>query len=163
MAFGIANAAGGVASAAYADDRALRVAAGILVGGAWFALGKLGGLPLVDTVRDWHPPVTPEIVTQLHRRGLLVMRRRRWIMWLSCLGVPIVAPLVIAAHSHVGQIGLTVMVLGVPMAAFTLRYYLSRCPRCGYGFFARSRSRAATLGVGTSCRHCGLSLYAYKG
>ena len=52
--------------------------------------------------------------------------------------------------------------LGVPIIAVQFVYWLSRCPRCGYGFFARGKSRAAFLARGQSCRHCGLSLSAYK-
>ena len=61
-----------------------------------------------------------------------------------------------------GHPELAVFLLGVPLAFINFRYYLSRCPRCGLGFFTRSASRAALLRRGNICGHCGLSLYAYK-
>ena len=136
---------------------------GLLVGGAGFAFGFYGGLPLVNTVGEWHPAVTLDQVNAMHRSGLLVMRRRRWMMWISGLAAVFVAvlfliPILILA----GQPGLIVLVLGAPLAIINCRYLLSRCPRCGYGFFTRSTSRAATLSLRKTCGHCGLSLYAYK-
>lgn len=162
MAFGLANVCGAAVSMAYPEDRAFRLAAGLLVGGIWFGFGMYGGLPLVATVRDWHAPVAPEVVTEKVWEGLLVMRRRRWVMWSSFVGVFVTAPLVVGALVQAGQGGLWVLLVGAPLAVVTFRYGLSRCPRCGYGFFARSTSRAATLAFGRSCRQCGLSLYAYQ-
>ena len=162
MAFGIANVLGGIASVAYSDEPVFSVLGGLLVGGVFFAFGKYGGLPLLTTVHEWHPPSTPDEVTEMHRSGLLVMRRRRLAMWASYPGALIVAPLVIAALFEVGQPGLGVLLIGVPMAILMFRYVLSRCPRCGYGFFALSKKRATTFGFGRRCRQCGLSLYAYR-
>src|SRR5882672_10710346 len=93
MVFGIANVLGGVASIAYYDDWAFSLPAGILVGGTWLAFGKLGGFPLFDTVPDWNPPTNLEVVSEMHRRGLLVMRRRMRTIWLSFLAVLGTAPL----------------------------------------------------------------------
>jgi hypothetical protein len=162
MAFGIANVLGGIASVAYSDDPLFSVLGGLLVGGCFFAFGKYGGLPLIGTVQEWHPPVAPDEVTEMHRSSLLVMRRRRWTMWASYPGALIVAPFVIATLFQVGQPGLTVLVIGVPMSILMFRYALSRCPRCGFGFFALSKKRATTFGFSKRCRQCGLSLYAYR-
>ncbi len=133
-----------------------------LVGGAWLAFGLYGGLPLVDTLRDWHPVATSDEINDMHRQGLLAMRRRRWIMWASVPCALAVAVVLIPVLIQARQPGLTVLVLGVPLAIITFRYFLSRCPRCGYGFFTRSTSRAATINLKQACGHCGLSLYAYK-
>jgi len=134
-----------------------------LIGGAWFAFGLYGGLPLVDTIHDWHPVATSDEINDMHRQGLLVMRRRRWIMWASVPCVLAVAAVLIPVLIQADQPGLIVFILGVPLAIINFRYFLSRCPRCGYGFFTRSTSRAATINVKKVCGHCGLPLYAYKG
>jgi hypothetical protein len=162
MAFGLANVIGGISYAATLDRRVFMAASALLVGGAWFAFGKYGGLPLVDTVTDWHPPATPDSVTEVHRTGLLAMRRRKWMMLASVPVVFALAPLLISLLMPVGQPELVVFLLGVPFAIVSLRYLLSRCPRCGNGFFTRSSSRAATLRLSKTCGHCGLSLHAHK-
>jgi ribosomal protein S27AE len=133
-----------------------------LVGSAWFTFGLYGGLPLVSTVSEWHPVATPDEVNDMHRQGLLVMQRRRWIMWASVPCAFAVAVVLIPVLIQAGQPGLIVLILGVPLAIINFRYLLSRCPRCGYGFFTRSKSRAATINLRKVCGHCGLSLYAYK-
>lgn len=162
MAFGLANVIGGISYAATHDRSVFMAASALLVGGAWFAFGKYGGLPLVDTVTDWHPPAKSDLVTDVHRAGLLVMRQRRWMMWVSVPVALALAPLAISLLMRIGQPELVVFLLGVPFAIVNFRYLLSRCPRCGYGFFTRSANRAATVRLSQSCAHCGLSLYAYK-
>jgi hypothetical protein len=156
MIFGLANVTGSVAYGGPRDMFMLVV--GVMVGGAWFAFGKYGGLPLVDTVVDWCPPRAPSAIEPMHLQGLLVMRRRRWILWASIPGAIGVAALLIPLLMKTGRPERIVIVLGVLVAYVNLRYYLSRCPRCGLGFFTRSASR----GWGNTCGHCGLSLYAYK-
>ncbi len=159
MIFGLANI---VASIAYATQRdVFMLVSGLLVGGTWFAFGKYGGLPLVDTVVDWHPPARSDVVEEIHRRGLLVMRRRRWMTWVTIPAFA-VAALLMPLLTRGGHPEFIVLLLGVPLAIINFRYYLSRCPRCGFGFFARSSSRAALLRRGSACGQCGLSLYAYK-
>jgi hypothetical protein len=160
MVFGLANIIGGIASVwSLTLDMSVGVG-GFLIGGAWFAFGLYGGLPLVNTVREWHPPANPEEVSDMQCKGLLVMKRRRWAMWATVPGLFALAPLlspVLILHP-----GLAVLLLGAPLVIINSRYLLSRCPRCGYGFFARSTHRAATLALTSACRHCSLGLYAYK-
>lgn len=163
MAFGVAIVVGGIDSVRSSALDLFPLLVGLLIGGAWFGFGLYGGLPLVNTVPDWCPAITPDEVSDQHRRGLLVMRRRRWIMWASVPSMFIVAFFLIPVLVKAGQPGVAVLFLGVPLAVIDFRYFLSRCPRCGYGFFARSKSRAATLSLKKTCGHCGLSLYAYKG
>ena len=162
MTFGVANIVGGIDLARSSPLDLFLLLGTFLVGGAWFAFGLYGGLPLVSTVRNWQPAATPDEVNDMHRRGLLVMRRRRWIIWASVPSAFIVAFLLIPVLMKAGQPGLTVLVLGVPLAIINFRHFLSRCPRCGYGFFTRSTSRAATINLRKACGHCSLSLYAYK-
>lgn len=139
-----------------------------MVGGAWLAFGLYGGLPLINTVDEWHPPANPYEVTDMQRKGLLVMRRRRWAAWAIVPGFFVLAPLLVPVLIRAGQPGLVVLILGLPIAIINARYLLSRCPRCGYGFFTGSTHRASMLAVARpfrltgSCRHCGLGLYAYK-
>ena len=160
MIFGLANVAGSIAFAPR-QDMFMRIG-GLLVGGAWFAFGKYGGLPLVDTVRDWRSPSASGAIEAQHRQGLLVMRRRRWMVWAAIPGLFIAAALLMPALMQSGHPEFVVFLLGVPMAFINFRYYLSRCPRCGFGFFTKSASRAALLRRGDTCGHCGLSLYAYR-
>jgi hypothetical protein len=162
MALGIAVALGTIGGAFDGSETVTLILAGVCVGGAWFAFGFIGGLPLVDTVPDWEPSSTPSIVTEQQVQGLLTMRRRRLAMWLSFPAVMLAGPPALLVTSRIGERGLMVLLLGIPLAVLAGRYYLSRCPRCGYGFFARSRSRAALLFSSRTCGHCGLSLYAYK-
>ncbi len=162
MMFGIVGVFGGIASVQAGDDRAFLVLGSLLVGGAWFAFGIYGGLPLVDTVSEWHPPDSRDEVTEMHRKGLLVMRRRRWTMWLFYPAALLAAPLLIVACFRIREPGLAVLALGIPIFILSFRYFLSRCPRCGYGFFAGSTRRATTFGYRRSCGNCALSLYAYK-
>lgn len=157
MVFGLANI---VASISYVPR--VMLVGGLLVGGCWFAFGKYGGLPLVDTVVDWRPPAASGAIEDMHRQGLLVMRRRRWIVWAAIPGTFAVAALLVPLLMQGGHPEFVVLLLGVPLAFINFRYYLSRCPRCGLGFFTRSTSRAALLRRGNTCGHCGLSLYAYK-
>jgi len=159
MIFGLANIAAGIAYATRQD--LFMLIGGLVVGGAWFAFGKYGGMPLVSTVADWRPSPTGAI-DDMHRQGLLVMRRRRWIVWAAVPGTLAVGALLIPLLMEAGQPGLVVLFLGVPLAFINFRYYLSRCPRCGLGFFTRSASRAALIRRSNTCGHCGLSLYAYK-
>ena len=159
MAFGIANIAGVIFAVDTSTPDISAFLAAFLIGGAWFAFGLYGGFPLVNTVRKWRAPATPKEINDMHRRGLLVMRRRRWITW----GLfPVCLTGVLLLWAVLGNPMLAVLVVGVAGAIINLRYMLSRCPRCGYGFFARSVSRAAGLWPSRACHHCGLSLYAYK-
>jgi ribosomal protein S27AE len=162
MAFGVANIVGGIDMVLSSPLDLFLLLGAFLVGGAWFAFGLYGGLPLVSTVREWYPAATPEEVNAIHRRGLLVMRTRKWITWVSVLGAFIVAFFLTPVLMQANQPGLTVLVLGVPLAIIYFRYLLSRCPRCGYGFFTQSTSRAAMINLRKTCGHCGLSLHAYK-
>ena len=160
MIFGLTIIVGSIAYAPRQD--LFMLVGGLLVGGGWFAFGKYGGLPLVDTVVDWRPPSTSGAVAEMHRQGLLVMRRRRWFVWAAIPGVFAVAALLMPFLLQSGHPELIVLLLGVPLAFINFRYYLSRCPRCGLGFFTKSSSRAALLRRGNACGHCGLSLYAYR-
>ena len=90
------------------------------------------------------------------------MRRRRWLTWVS-VPVWLIGGLALAVWlDDRGSARFILIGLGVPIIAVQINYWLSRCPRCGYGFFARGKSRAAFLARGTRCRQCGLSLTAYK-
>src|SRR6266542_1444922 len=111
MIFGLANIGWSVAYAARRD--AFMLVGGILVGGAWFAFGKYGGLPLVDTVVEWHPPATPGAVEEMHRRGLLVIRRRRWIAWAAVPGALAVAALLTPMLMQGGHPQFIVLILAV--------------------------------------------------
>ena len=162
MAFGVAIVVGGIGSMRFSPFNLFPLLVGFLIGGAWFAFGLYGGVPLVNTLREWCPAITPDEVNNQHRLGLLVMRRRRWIMWASVPCALAVAVILIPILIQADQPGLIVFILSVPLAIIYFRYFLSRCPRCGYGFFTRSISRAATLNIRKVCGHCGLSLYAYK-
>src|SRR5574341_1420032 len=159
MIFGLANIAGSIA---YANRQNMfMLIGGLLVGGGWFAFGKYGGLPLVNTVADWRPS-TSGAIDEMHRQGLLVMRRRRWTVWATVPATFAVAALLIPLLMQTGHPELVVLLLGVPLAFISLRYYLSRCPRCGLGFFTRSTSRAALIRLSNTCGHCGLSLCEYR-
>jgi hypothetical protein len=161
MAFAIANIFGGISAALYERDLFILLVA-LLIGGAWFAFGKYGGLPLVETVSQWRPAVKSNEITELHLQGLLVMCRRRWFMLASIPSTFSAAFLLFPLLMRISQPQLILFVLAVPIVIFQLRYWLSRCPRCGYGYFTRSECRAATLWPSTTCGHCHLSLYAYK-
>jgi len=161
MAFGALNVVQAVRYGTMAGDLFMPVA-GVLVGGAWFAFGCYGGLPLVATVRDWRPPAAPDEVSAMHGQGLRVMRRRRWLTW-ATIPVWLIGGLALAVWlDDPKYMPFILIVLGVPIIAVQSVYWLSRCPRCGYGFFARGKSRAAFLGRGKSCRQCGLALTAYR-
>jgi hypothetical protein len=54
MIFGLATIGSSIAYAPRQD--LFMLVGGLLVGGGWFAFGKYGGLPLVDTAADWRPP-----------------------------------------------------------------------------------------------------------
>ena len=151
MTFGLANIIGGIVSTVFYKLDIFILLAAFLVGGAWFMFGKYGGLPLVDTVREWHPVSNPDEVNEMHCRGLLVMRRRKWLMWLSVPSAFVVAVFVISVLMQINQPELIVLLLGVPLAIIGFRYGLSRCPRCGYGFFTRSTNRAAMLWLRATC------------
>jgi len=161
MAFGLANIVAGIV---YATEQDWFLAlAGPLVGGAWFAYGKYGGMPLIDTVNDWHPPATPDSIDEMHRRGLLVMRHRRWVMWVANVATFAGMALVIPVFVVAGHPELALFIVGVPLAIVHARYLLSRCPRCGLGFFTKSAKRSASIRRGRrSCGNCGLPLRAYK-
>lgn len=164
MAFGATNMAAAAPSAAHRGDIGMfMLVGGLVVGGVWFAFGWYGGLPLVSTVADWQPPAAPDEVNEMHVRGLLVMRRRRWMMWATSPVVLAMAAALMPLLMPTRHPEWIVLILAVPMCLLGFPYGLSRCPRCGYGFFARSTSRAALFGYGNACHHCGLPLDAYKG
>jgi hypothetical protein len=159
MIFGLANVAG---SLAYADRDLFMTIGGVIVGSAWFAFGKYGGLPLAGTVANWRPPSGSDAVDERHRRGLLAIRRRKWATWAAIPVALAAMPLLMPSVMRIGHPELIALVVGVPLGAVNLRYLLSRCPRCGFGFFARSTSRAALLWQTRTCAHCGLSIDALK-
>jgi hypothetical protein len=161
MVFGAANMASAVASVAHRVDIFMLVG-GPIVGAVWFAFGWYGGLPLLGTVANWQPPAAPDDLNEMHIRGLLTMRRRRWMMWATGPVLLLMAAALMPLLMPTRHPEWIVLILAVPMCLLGLPYYLSRCPRCGYGFFARSTSRAALLGYGKACHHCGLPLDAYK-
>ncbi len=160
MAFGFANIVGAIVYAAPLDP--VMGIGGSLIGAGWFAFGWYGGYPLADTVVDWHPPESTDAVDDMHRQGLRVMRRRRWMTWcvipILCAAVVLVMPLLM----RIGHPELVFLPAALSMFFVNYRYYGSRCPRCGLGFFTRSASRAASVQHRNSCGHCRLSLYAYK-
>lgn len=135
---------------------------GGFVSAAWLAFGVYGGFPLFETVQDWHAPATPCEITDAHRQGLLVMRRRKWIMWAAYPVALAMVPFLHGALEGLGQAPLVVVLLFVPLAVLSFRYWLSRCPRCGYGFFVRSKNRAGLTILTNSCPHCELPLRAHK-
>ncbi len=167
MAFGFANMmssivyAAGVGAGAGPVDPVM-VVGGLLVGAVWFAFGWYGGYPLVDTVVDWHPPESPDAVEEMHRQGLRVMRRRRWMTWFVIPILFATVALVMPLLMGVGHPEFIFLPAALPFFFVNYRYYGSRCPRCGLGFFTRSASRAAAIQRIDSCGHCRLSLYAYK-
>lgn len=163
MAFGLLTVFGGAKHLfRNGTQDTFPILAAFLVGGVWFAFGSYGGLPMVNTVHGWHPTETPNEVNDTHRRGLLVMRRRRWLTRVS---LPVAFVAVVYLMPKLIQIGkpeLILFIVGVPLFVGDFRYLLSRCPRCGYGFFTRGTSRAAFLNLRKTSGHCDLSLYAYK-
>lgn len=134
---------------------------GIVVGAVWFAFGFYGGLPLINTVRDWSPSVDTNDLTESSRSGLRTMRWRKWAMWASepIFGLTILLLVQRYGVTHAETIFFS---LAIPMIALIMVYWLSRCPRCGYGFFADSTNRAAFLKRTKVCSHCGLRLNADK-
>ena len=157
MTFGILNVIGGLTSS-YSQAGYFPMIAGLLVGGVWFGFGYYGGYPLVDTVSEWQPPNIPDEITNYHRQGILVLRRRKWTMWASVpcyfvVGAMLMPWFIKQGHPEIGFIPIAAV-----MAVVFYRYYLSRCPRCGYGFFTGSTSRAALIRPRRHCAHCGLSL-----
>jgi len=160
MAFGLMN----IVSVVYtAPPDLVMFVGGLLVGGGWFGFGLYGGYPLASTVVDWHPPASFDAVEEMHRQGLRVMRRRRWIMALS---IPIVMVavmfLVMPLLMRLGHPEYVFLPVAGALVFVNFRYYGSRCPRCGHGFFTRSASRAARIYHDNRCGHCGLSLDADK-
>lgn len=162
MIFGVICFGGTVYSVCAGPLDLVSLLGGLLVSGVWFGFGWYGGLPLVDTVRDWRPPTGPNEINDMHRRGLLVIRRREWIMWASIPLALAVGVSVIPICLRLNQPGLVVLIVGVPYLIIVFRHFLSRCPRCGYGFFTRSTSRGAFLEWRKACGHCGLPLRAYE-
>ncbi len=83
MIFGLANVGGSIA---YATQQNMFILiCGLLVGGGWFAFGKYGGLPLVNTVADWRPS-TSGAIEDMQRQGL---RRAVGAHQLSLLPEPV--------------------------------------------------------------------------
>ena len=121
MIFGLATVIGGIGQATPKDLFA--PVAGLLVGGAWFAFGKYGGLPLVNTVADWHPSA-PGALEDMHRRGLLVMRARRWTLWAAMPGALIVTVFLVPSLLERGHPELVVLVLGMSLGYINCRYVL---------------------------------------
>jgi len=160
MLFGLVNIAAVIAFSARQDM--FMLIGGILGGSAWFAFGWYGGLPLVETVVGWHPPANSAAVDEMHRQGLKVMRHRKWVAWLAIPGALAATALLMPLLMQSTQPELVLLIVGVPIAFVNCRYYLSRCPRCGFGFFTKSVSRAALIRQRNTCGHCGLSLSADK-
>jgi hypothetical protein len=78
IGFGILIILGGIKESVQSSTMELFQPCGaFLVGGVWLAFGLYGGLPLVDTVRDWRSVAIPDEIDGIHRKGLLVMRRCR--------------------------------------------------------------------------------------
>jgi ribosomal protein S27AE len=157
MAFGILNVIGGIVSSNF-QAISFPFIVGLLVGGIWFAFGYYGGLPLVNTVYDWQPPNIPNEITDCHRQGLLVLRRRKRIMWASVPCYFVVGAILMPWLEKLGHPDVGFILIATVMAIIFFRYYLSRCPRCGYGFFAGSTNRAALIHRRNYCAYCGLSL-----
>lgn len=134
------------------------VLGGLLVGGVWFAFGYYGGLPLFDTVSDWQPPRNNEEITESHRRGLSTLRRRKWLMWASTPIFFVLAGLLMPWFIQIKQAGAGFLLIAVMIFMMQFHYHLSRCPRCGYGFFAGSTRRAALMEPRKYCAHCGLTV-----
>jgi hypothetical protein len=134
---------------------------GVFVGAVWFGFGAYGGLPLVGTVRPWTPPTDSKAMTDSYRAGLRTMRRRKWAMWASqpIFVLSVVLLTQYFGHDHMDTISFLTV---IPVFASFFVYWLSRCPRCGYGFFALSKTRASLLKGTENCRHCGLHLNADK-
>jgi hypothetical protein len=158
MIFGLSNVVASIASSERQDM--FMLIGGILVGSSWFAFGWYGGLPLVETVVGWRPSANSTAIEEMHRQGLIVMRRRRWMGWLAIPGGLAAAALLIPLLMQTSHPEFVVLLIGPPIAFIQFRYYLSRCPRCGFGFFTKSISRAALIRRGNTCGHCGLSLNA---
>lgn len=148
----------GSAASGSAGGDAVFAIAGVLIGVVWLAFGLYGGYPLVDTVPRWSPPDDRESIRESDCAGLAVIRKRKRIVWAT---VPIAFVLVALFMPLVLRGGKPQwLLLGVapPMLFVYFRYQLSRCPRCGFGFFARSTNRAAPLRSGSTCATCGLTL-----
>ncbi len=144
MAFGLVNIVVVITCTVIGKENLDMVVSALLVGSAWFAFGAYGGFPLVNTVADWHPPATPDEVTESHRRGLLVMRRRKWMIWATVPSMLAVAPLLFPLFMKADQPELIVLVLGVPLAIIIFRYLLSRCPRWFFHQIYESSSDASS-------------------
>ncbi len=135
---------------------------GVLVGGACFAFGWYGGLPLFETVSGWTPPADPTVITAGHRAGLRLMRRWWWQQFMVPMAALVLCGLLVMPSLMAWGHPEAAMLVLVPAGIFSLRYVLSRCPRCGFGFFTRSTSRAAFIRRLQACGHCGLPLDAWK-
>src|SRR5947208_172260 len=141
MIFGGYTVLGAIHSWVYeAHPQSFMIAGGIIVGAAWFGLGAYGGLPLVNTAPRSSQELGSEALTERERRGLVVLRNRKWLAWLSLPAALAMGPLV--AQLPPQYCGLGVLGVGVMVAILNLCHWLSRCPRCGYGFFALSKGRA---------------------
>jgi hypothetical protein len=66
------------------------------------------------------------------------------------------------AMQATGEPGLALLIVAAPTFTIAVHYVLSLCPRCGYGFNALSKTRAAGLMLTSTCRNCGLSLSALR-
>jgi ribosomal protein S27AE len=138
--------------------------AGSIIGAVWFLFGWYGGIPLVNTIKDWKQSEDLTNVSTSDIAGLGVIKRR---LWTIVLGIPIViAPLVIilSIFGASSSPNLIIIIPSVITAFFIFsvivgRAFASRCPRCGYGFFASSKKRGATFKWRKSCGVCGLALF----
>jgi hypothetical protein len=158
VAHGTANIVGGVIAGV--AGFVFPSIAGLLVGVIFVGFGVIGGIPLIATVRDWHPMSPLSQITEVHLRGLRVLRRRRLVMWATPLSLLYFAAFQELFGRHIPEEWNKVHFLAFALVVFVLFFLfpLSRCPRCGYGFCALSASRAAGLWPTNFCRHCQLTL-----
>lgn len=99
-----------------------------------------------------------EIDFESLRKGLKVIRRRRWFLWLVILGY---LPLMGVTLKITGSIGGAVPVFGLWFAALLgcgLYSAYARCPRCGNYFHVHG----LTLIYLRRCLHCQLPISADK-
>jgi hypothetical protein len=126
MIFGCACIVGAVTQGIQHD--AFELISGLVVGGVWFAFGAYGGLPLIGTSGEWHSTGDFSAVAQSHKDGLIVMRRRRRIMWLALPSALLASVLIMPALQHLGRPEMVVFLLGIPLVFLNFRYYLSKVP-----------------------------------
>ena len=159
--FGAVGTLGAIYDGLMRNDLPFLVDGG-LVSATLFLFGLYGGLPLVETVKDRVSPTTDEEVTEKHLAGLRVMRIRGCLMLgFLFLGLPFWV-LLDTVLQRLALPDLDLAIMSIMVALIFGRYLLSRCPRCGYGFFALSRRRAAGILWTDPCSHCGISHLNFK-